>query len=102
MIDEHPMSEPGASRVGRTTEIVFLLLTVIGVIIFAVWSRSAFSVLFAVYVIACLVVYWWKRGGESEEDRMRRVEKFEKEMIPRVNKALETKDDPNEIARWVP
>jgi hypothetical protein len=96
------MSQPGPSKIEKTAELVFLPLTVIGVIIFAVWSRSVFSVLLAVYVIACSIVYWWKWGGESEEDRMRRVEKCENEMIPRVDKALEAKDDPNELARWVP
>jgi hypothetical protein len=67
-------------------------LAIIGAVIFAAWFRSWLAVLLAVLVIALLLVSFL---------RSRRID--EAEMIRRQDEAMgKLKDDPNEMARWVP
>ncbi len=67
-------------------------IAIIGAVIFAAWSRSWFAVILAVLVIALLLISFL---------RSRRID--EAEMIRRQDEAMgKLKDDPNEMARWVP
>jgi len=81
----------GLSKAERITEVVLCVLGMAGAIIFAVWSRSVFAVLFAVLVIALLPISFLRSRRLGEE-----------EMIRRQDQIMKTKDDPNEMARWVP
>jgi len=64
----------------------------VGAAIFAAWSGSVLAVLFAVFVIVLLLISLLRSRRLSEEEMMRRQDKA----------IGNPKDDPNEMARWVP
>ena len=86
------------AKVERIAEASGFFLAVIGLAIFAVWSRSLFSVLYAAVGTLLLFISflrWRKVGKLSEKERQ--------ELIRRQDEAMmKGNDDPNEIARWVP
>lgn len=68
------------------------MLGIVGVIIFAFWARSLFSIVFASIVTVLMSVAFI---------RSRRIS--EAEMIRRQDLAMgKASDDPKETARWVP
>jgi hypothetical protein len=81
----------GPSKAERIAEVAIPLLGIVGVIAFAAWHPSFFSILFAVFA-AVLVTLSLLRSRKVDE----------REMIRRQDKAMATKDDPTEMARWVP
>src|ERR1700724_2013525 len=82
----------GPSKAERIAQVAILLLGVVGAIAFAAWHPSLFSVLFAVFA-AVLITLSLLRSRKIDE----------KEMMRRQDKAImATRDDPTEIARWVP
>jgi protein-S-isoprenylcysteine O-methyltransferase Ste14 len=60
-------------------------------IVLAVVVKSWESILFAIFFCACMAVALVRSRILSEEALLRRQDKL-----------METKDDPKEIARWVP
>ena len=85
------MNQPGPSKAKRITTIVVFLLIIVGSVIFAAWARSFGSIIFAAFVTLLLpaaLVRSWKVG--------------EAETIRRQDEAMKIKDDPHEMARWVP
>ncbi len=82
----------GPNKAERVTEIVVCVLGVVGAAIFAVWSRSLFSVIFAAATTILLPLSLLRSRKLGEE-----------EMIRRQDQAMgKTSDDPREMARWVP
>ena len=82
----------GPSKAERGAEVVLGVLSVVGVIIFALWARSLFSIVFASIMTVLMTVAFI---------RSRRIS--EAEMIRRQDLAMgKAKDDPKEMARWVP
>lgn len=83
----------GPIKAARITEIVIGVLLIIGVISFAVFSRSLWSIIVAIAVTVLLSVSFLRSRKLSEE-----------EMIRRQDQALGKagSDDPREMARWVP
>jgi hypothetical protein len=85
------LNSDGHSKAKLVAGIVVCLLIIGGATTFAFWVRSVESILFATLVTVLLPISFllsWKLG--------------EKEMARRLDKAMDTKDDPNEMARWVP
>jgi hypothetical protein len=85
------LNSDGHSKAKLVAGIVVCLLIIGRATNFAFWVRSAESILFATLVTVLLPISFllsWKLG--------------EKEMARRLDKAMDTKDDPNEMARWVP
>ena len=64
----------------------------VGAVIFAAWSRSWVAILLAAFVIALLLTSFMRSRRIDEEAMMRRQDKA----------MGKPKDDPNEMARWVP
>jgi uncharacterized membrane protein (DUF106 family) len=85
------MKQTGPSKAERIAVVALPLLGVVGTIIFAVWHPSFFSILFAVFATVLITLSILKS---------RKVD--EKEMMRHQDKAMATKDDPSEMARWVP
>lgn len=82
----------GPSKAERWAEVVLGMLGIVGVIIFAFWARSLFSIVFASIVTVLMSVAFI---------RSRRIS--EAEMIRRQDLAMgKASDDPKEMARWVP
>jgi hypothetical protein len=82
----------GPSRAERIAEVVLCVLGIVGAVIFATWSRSLFSIIFAVSATV-LLPFSLLRSRKLREE----------EMIRGQDRAMEKiKDHPNEIARWVP
>ena len=76
----------------HTTGIVLGALGLVGVIVFAAWLRSLSVILLVVFFIVLLYISFHRSRRLSEE-----------EMIRRQDQAMgKVKDDPNEMARWVP
>ncbi len=76
----------------RISEFTFSALFVVGAILFAVWSRSLLSIIFAASA-AALILFSLKRSLPLGEE----------EMMRRHDRAMGTsKDDPSEMARGVP
>jgi len=86
------MKSPGPTKAERVIEVALCLICVAVAIALAVWQRSVIMMLFAVTVtvLVPLSLVRSRRLGEEE-------------MIRRQDKAMaKTKDDPSEMARWVP
>jgi Flp pilus assembly protein TadB len=86
------MKSPGPTKAERVIEIALCLICVAVAIALAAWQRSVIMMFFAVAVtvLVPLSLVRSRRLGEEE-------------MIRRQDKAMaKTKDDPNEMARWVP
>ena len=82
----------GPSKAERWAEVVLGMLGIVGVIIFAFWARSLFSIVFASIMTVLMTVAFI---------RSRRIS--EAEMIRRQDLAMgKANDDPKEMARWVP
>ena len=82
----------GPSKAECRTEVVLGVLSIVGVIIFALWARSLFSFVFASAVTILMSVAFVRSRKISEE-----------EMIRRQDLAIgKPSDDPKEMARWVP
>ncbi len=75
----------------RTAGIVLGALCIVGAVVFAVWSRSVFAILFAVFMMVLLPISFLRSRRLGEEEMMRRQDK-----------AMKINDDPNEMARWIP
>jgi hypothetical protein len=85
------MNQREPNKAGRIAGVVVCLIGIIGAVIFAAWSRSPGSIIFAIFVAILFPVSLlrsWKLG--------------EAEMIRRQDAAMKTRDDPSEMARWVP
>jgi hypothetical protein len=86
------MKSPGPSKAERLAQVVPCPVGIIVAIVFAVWSRSLFSIIFAASATLLLSVSLLRSRKVSEE-----------EMLGRQDRAMaKTKDDPKEMARWVP
>jgi hypothetical protein len=85
------MKQAGPSKPERIAMVALPVLCVAGTIIFAVWHASFFSIFFAVFATMLIAISIL---------RSRKVD--EREMMRRQDKAMATKDDPSEMARWVP
>jgi Flp pilus assembly protein TadB len=86
------MKSPGPTKAERVIELALCLICVAVAIALAAWQRSVIMMFFAVAVtvLVPLSLVRSRRLGEEE-------------MIRRQDKAMaKTKDDPNEMARWVP
>jgi hypothetical protein len=82
----------GPSKAERRAEVVLGVLTVVGVIIFALWAQSLLSIIFA-SVLTVLMSLAFVRSRRINEE----------EMIRRQDAAMgKPSDDPKEMARWVP
>jgi hypothetical protein len=82
----------GPIKAARITEVVLGVLGVAGAIIFAVYLRSLFSIIFAAAVAVLLPLSVFRSWKISE-----------KEMIRRQDQALgKPSGDPRDMARWVP
>jgi hypothetical protein len=83
------MSQRESNRAERRAVIAVCVLVIVGVIALSIWSRSWFGIIaYAVFVAIPSAFYLLRSRslGDSEiQDRMMRA-----------------KDDPNEMARWVP
>ena len=66
-------------------------LTIVGTVIFAVAYPSWYSISFSISAVVIVTISFVRNRGVDEE-----------EMIKRLDKAMETKDSPSEMARWVP
>src|SRR5690242_19795967 len=86
------MKSHGPTKAERVTEVALCLICVALAIALAAWQRSVIMMIFAaaVTVLVPLSLVRSRRLGEEE-------------MIRRQDNAMaKTKDDPNEMARWVP
>jgi hypothetical protein len=82
----------GPSKAERITEVVLCAFGIVGVIIFAAWSRSLFSIIFAAVMMLLLPFSLIRSRRLGEE-----------EIIRRQDRAMgKPSDDPREMARWVP
>jgi hypothetical protein len=82
----------GPSKAERIAEVVLCVLGMVGVVIFAVWSRSIFSIIFAA-VMTVLLPFSLLRSRKLREG----------EIIRRQDQAMgKPSDDPREMARYVP
>jgi hypothetical protein len=81
----------GPSKAGCIAGVVLCSLAIIGAVIFAAWSRSVFSIIFAAAATVLLPISILRSRKLGEEKMMRRQDR-----------AMQTRDDPNEMARWVP
>ena len=82
----------GPSKAERRAEVVLGVLAIVGVIIFALWARSLFSIVFASFVTVLMLIAFIRSRNMSEE-----------EMIRLQDLAIgESGKDPKEMARWVP
>jgi hypothetical protein len=83
------MSQIWSSKGERRAAIAISVVVVVGVIAFSIWSRTWFAIVAYVIFIAIPCTFSLLRsrtGGEPE-------------FMDRIMKA---KDDPKEMARWVP
>jgi hypothetical protein len=85
------MNQPEPNKAGRVAGVVVCLICIIGAVIFAAWSRSLGSIIFATFVAVLFPVSLLRSWKLSEAEMMRRQDE-----------AMKIKDDPNEMARWVP
>jgi hypothetical protein len=82
----------GPSKAERRAEVILGALTIVGVIILALWARSLLSVIFASIVTVLMSIAFIRSRRISEE-----------EMIRRQDVAIgKPSEDPKEMARWVP
>ncbi len=82
----------GPSKAERIAEIVLCALGIMGSIIFALYSRSLLSIIFATSVTVLLPLSLLRSWKLSDE-----------EMIRRQDRAMgKPSDDPRQMARWVP
>ena len=83
----------GPIKDDRIAEVMTGALTILGVIVVAIWDKSVLSIIFAAAVVTALIVVAFIRSrGISEE-----------EMVRRQDLAMgKPSDDPKEMARWVP
>ena len=86
------MKSPGPTKAELVTEVALCVICVAVAIALAAWHRSVIMIAFAaaVSVLIPLSLVRSRRLGEEE-------------LIRRQDKAMgKTKDDPSEMARWVP
>jgi len=86
-------------KVERIAEGAGFWLGILGVLIFAAWSRSLFSILYAAVAVPLILMSflrWHKLSKLSDKERQ--------ELIRRQDEAMlkSSRDDPKEMARWVP
>jgi len=63
-------------------------LVVVGLLIFVIWQRTALAAIFAIFPILYVTITSLKYRRLGQEEMKRQLG--------------ETKDDPSEMARWVP
>ena len=85
------MNAVGPCKAERVAGVVLCAACIVGAVIFAVWSRSLFSIIYAVAAIILLSLSLWRSRNLREE-----------EIIRRQDEAMKSKDDPHEMARFVP
>jgi Flp pilus assembly protein TadB len=86
------MSSPGTGKAQRISGFLVCAVAVAPVLAFVIWLRSSIRIALVVSSAVLLLVSFLRSRKVSEEESTRRQDRA-------MGKA---KDDPNEMARWVP